>query len=694
MPTTDWNSSVTKISASRTRLRKYLIDSRETASGIIQEMLDARAWLENDPALTIDGLKHACVLRREYFEEVPETADFLRPKNPESLFRDRALLVWSDRDSSIRLQLPGLAQDKMPSSWKIGALSHPASVTPSECVLNSAAFQPSLSLALNHGTQAQEQILNGASPWGLFDLERGGILVNRRRDHLPLRSYVLVSEKPITHIEQEGFDDTEAPANQEFHFKDGSPLYVTYLYPKGRSASLSLSIGNHNHKVRFRTRDRVDARLFVGKEGQSGKFMRFDGILTLEKLPLVSVLVPQEYFRDNMATVRQQFKVLIDSRPAGGVWEKAQTKISDDTELFNWRWDTNPLLEKVKTGKIKDFRAIGEFYKSPDLRGKRTLDIVAQHYGIRFSYTINIDASKRELEAPWQNLPGRYLLFFLLAQSEEGMRWDDILTARDIISPDSRISYQELRKYADYGFIALRGRSWQIEESRASLTVGPDNTCTLRFCGDPSIIWGLYRKMLHIMPPPIKLPILSIDEYSVAPDAVAIPGMEKLGLLKEVSEKLAALTLALQNRSAIDELFRAQRALSKKQHQLFTELSRSDRQLRKPNLTPVELAQLRAAKNQAALSLGETTKALEDIMLKLENQSEFAGKLLEQECRMLRKNESELLKELGRAAKEINNSKLKRLPHLVMQWPIAQERELIKHLKSRNVRLVRDIWNP
>ena len=64
--------------------------NRTTATEFIQEMLDARLMLRSDPKLTIYDLIQALILRREYFEEVPETANFLRENDPESLFSDRA----------------------------------------------------------------------------------------------------------------------------------------------------------------------------------------------------------------------------------------------------------------------------------------------------------------------------------------------------------------------------------------------------------------------------------------------------------------------------------------------------------------------------------------------------------------------------------------------------------------------------
>lgn len=83
-----WTESIGKRTGGRQRLKKFLIDNREAATTFIKEILDARQILSNNQDYTISDLKQACFLRPEYFDEVPETAEFLRPENPESLFQD------------------------------------------------------------------------------------------------------------------------------------------------------------------------------------------------------------------------------------------------------------------------------------------------------------------------------------------------------------------------------------------------------------------------------------------------------------------------------------------------------------------------------------------------------------------------------------------------------------------------------
>ena len=74
----DWDEAVALRAGSRIRLKTFLQDNRESATEFIQEMHDVRRILTEDEHLTISDLQQACILRQEYFDEVPETAEFLR----------------------------------------------------------------------------------------------------------------------------------------------------------------------------------------------------------------------------------------------------------------------------------------------------------------------------------------------------------------------------------------------------------------------------------------------------------------------------------------------------------------------------------------------------------------------------------------------------------------------------------------
>ena len=239
----EWEQAVIKRTGGRTRLKNFLIGNREAATQFIKELLDARDILSSNPDLSISDLSQACFLRPEYFDEVPETAEFLCPKNPDSLLRDRAQLVWSN--DHICLRLPGLVPSKLPATWEVHNKHQPASTTPRELILDSSAFQQTVTLRLVYGTNASMQKLQGVRPWGLFDLDNGGRLVGFGREQLPLHSYILVSPQKIERIERKGFEETDNPANDPFQLADGTICCVTHLWPNRKFSELSLTDGEH-----------------------------------------------------------------------------------------------------------------------------------------------------------------------------------------------------------------------------------------------------------------------------------------------------------------------------------------------------------------------------------------------------------------------------------------------------------------
>lgn len=193
----DWAAAIDKRSGSRRRLKNFLTDNRELATNLVQDVLDVREILAANPDLTLDGIAQASILRTEYFEEVPETADFLRPDNPESLFQGRARIVWNEQRKNIAVQLPGISRDKLPASWHINSRSQLAATNPDEFPLDSEAFCNSLVLTLKNKNGSESQRLRGLRSWGLFDMV-GGRLINANSDELQLKSYTLVAQRKLT----------------------------------------------------------------------------------------------------------------------------------------------------------------------------------------------------------------------------------------------------------------------------------------------------------------------------------------------------------------------------------------------------------------------------------------------------------------------------------------------------------------
>ena len=507
----DWIATVTHLSGSRRRLKSFLAENREAASDIIAEMIEARQWLSSDTTLTIEGIKNVCLVRPEYFDEVPETAEFLRPGNPESLLRDRPRLCWSEQRGSIVMHVQGLPPEKLPATWNLDAKVFNAAGTPGELQLDSAAFRNSFSVKLKNGKTEEVVRLAGANPWALFDLERAGYLVNSSREILPLRGYVLVSPRPLT-IKRTGFEEEDAPENDPFELRDKSQCFITRLWPKDSHATLAVSDGSDSSTLRFRTRKRIEARLFIAEGFRSAWYQRNGEQLNVDGLPQVCVLVPNGYFANSAETLNRNFKVTLDGKPGGGNWE-ARGEALDDYELFQWRWSNRPFLESKAGGRATDLRQLGALFKTADIKGAHKLAVEARAFGIRVEYSLFIQPAKDGIARCWKGLPGKYLPWFLLTQHPDGLKSEELEFATPMIAPGSKFPYYFLKKYADVGLLVQRGHRWTIAESRAHVTTQADGTSLLRFCGDPAIIWSIYRKMVHVIPP-ATLPEIVVSEAS------------------------------------------------------------------------------------------------------------------------------------------------------------------------------------
>lgn len=484
----EWAEAATKRAGSRTRLRNFLLDNREVASAFIQEMHDARKILTEDEHLTISDLKQASLLRQEYFDEVPETAEFLRPANPESLFQDRARLVWDEQRSRLSLHLPSVTRDKLPAIWRIGTRTQDAAPTPDTLTLNSAAFAPSLFLNLESGQQNESQRLRGIAPWGLFDLEQNRF-VNPERQQLPIHSYTLISPKKLDDISRKGFDEAESPTNEPYELEDGTACYMTRLWPVGKHAEISLAQAGVVKKFDFRSSFKITARIFAGEGNYAANFSRYKEYIKTEHLPLLCVAIPFGSFQSTEAVLQRKFLVNVGEQPIDGKWEKRHE--DDNQEYYFWRWaDELQLRKKVSIA-----------VKAPEL-------------GIKFEYQIEMLLAKTGMAECWQNLPGAFLPWVLLAQPtasmKEGMKWNDLMLAKEAIAP-GRPSFSEslLRKYARYGLLVQRGQIWMIAESRAVLEPSAFGGYDLLFCGNPAVLWSLFR-YVHDQVSGFSLPVIEV----------------------------------------------------------------------------------------------------------------------------------------------------------------------------------------
>ena len=484
----EWSEVATKRAGGRTRLKNFMLNNRDAASAFVKEMHGARKILIEDQSLTISDLQQAILLRQEYFDEVPETAEFLRPEDPESLIQDRARLVWDEDRACIRLQLPAVSHDKLPARWKVGTLTQEAASTPDTLSLNAKAFAHSLVLGLESGQQRESQWLPGIAPWGLFDLERKRF-VNPEHRQFPIHSYTLVSPKPLAEVLRKGFDEEDSPINQRYELEDGTDCYVTRLWPVEKHAELSIAHAGETKKIHFRPSFKIEARIFAGEGSYAANFSRHNERLKLERLPLLCIAIPFGSFQDTEAALQRKFLVHVGEQLAKGIWKKRHE--DDDREFYFWSWTTG--LQPKKKVNIS--------VKSPEL-------------GIKFDYPVEMLGAKNGTDECWQNLPGAFLPWVLLAQpavgTKEGMRWNDLLLAKDAVMPDQpRFSAYLLRKYAHYGLLEQRGVRWVITESRAAFESAVGGECNLLFCGNPAVLWSLFRYMSD-KTPGLPLPIVEV----------------------------------------------------------------------------------------------------------------------------------------------------------------------------------------
>lgn len=519
-----WKDCVEKRASGHPRLKNFLVNNREAAGVFIHEMLKARERLLKDKTLSLEDLKQVCLLRSEYLDEVPETAEFLREDDPDSLLQDRARLVFNENRSRISLYLPGVARGKLPATWSIGPLSPKAASTSDELILNSAAFDSPLVLKLESKDQGETQALRGLKPWGLFDLERGGRLVNSDRERLPLGRYVLISSDRLDGLSRKGFEEEENPANEMVELEDGTICYLTRLCPTGKSAKLSITQNRIVRKIDFRSSLKMEAQFFIGEGIQAANFHYSEGRIKLENLPLLCVAIPFDYFKNTKLTLRTKFQIYIDDQPSCGEWKKRHE--DDDREFYFWQWAKIPVPNESSPRTLSSLKQLNpDDFKPPDLKGKRIIFIKAPELGFNFEYPIEILKPKPGMEECWKNLPGDFLPWFLLCQPSaqgrcqsqsqgqstiQGLKWDDLVLAKNAIAPNlPMFSPYLLNKYADYGLIKQQGRYWMINESRAVVETSDKGDCQMLFCGNPFVLWGLFRRMRDLTPD-LQWPIIEV----------------------------------------------------------------------------------------------------------------------------------------------------------------------------------------
>jgi hypothetical protein len=196
-------------------------------------------------------------------EEVLETADFLRPDNPESLFADRARLAWNEERQTSSLHLPPVPAESLPALWRCGEKQCSAASTACELEINGAAFTQVLRLEMSASTAGDAQRIAGIDEWTLYD-EAKARFVNRQRDLLPVSQYTLISRHRVNPQLEGWSHDPDDPAIDLPHqLRDGTEVFLTRLFPESRRPRLKVG---DSEWLKFAQRRNVALRVFLRRE--------------------------------------------------------------------------------------------------------------------------------------------------------------------------------------------------------------------------------------------------------------------------------------------------------------------------------------------------------------------------------------------------------------------------------------------
>jgi len=348
----DWQDTMQRRLGGHKRLIRFLTENREpTASSFIREMLDARKILTEDSESNISTIAQASILRHEYFEEVPETADFLGVKDDDPFF-DKPRLMWRDR--RIAVHLPPSVEA---GEWECLGQRAAAAAVAGEMPLNGKAFASGLCVKLQSGEQSCSMEMSGLYPYGLFDEQRQRF-ANLKRSRLPTAAYRLISKEHI-YIDAKAKDWT-VEENEVVELEDATQCFVTYLWPVSDRPQLVI---NGCQPLRFGRIERVNLRIYSGSE--NSHVLRFgwhNENLVAERLPHLVLEIPCGFLSDEDVSdeeMRVEFAVLLDGQAANGrwVWFQNYPETSPEWDYYEWHWDNAQVPQRSYEVKVRSKKA-------------------------------------------------------------------------------------------------------------------------------------------------------------------------------------------------------------------------------------------------------------------------------------------------------------------------------------------------
>jgi hypothetical protein len=507
-----WHEAMTRRLGGRALLIKFLVENRHTAMQFVREMLGARRVLSEDRELTVSEIAQAMILRAEYFEEVPETADFLRPDDPDSLFADRVRLAWSEERQSISLHLPPVHDDLLPAVWRLGDREQSAASTARDFPINGRAFAKTLLLQRVSDSNETQQRIAGIDEWALYD-EGGLRFVNHDRDLLPVSQYTLISRHRLApQLEGWQHDPEEPCIDLESQLVDGTPIFLTKLFAESRRPRLKIGEGRW---IEFAQRRGVALRVFSGETRKNAA--RFsvmqDGTICTELWPRPFLEVPLSLVRDD--DISSEFTVFLDGQAAHGKWvtfqydpPHAEAHNAERAFCF-WRWEAipPPALPVHRTLDALDNQALVS--AQAGWFGRHTLHVQSRRLGrLMFGSALEcrFELVPRTADSLWPATWDDYIAWVLLSQVQDDATWEEVRIARDAVTMFANISlnavYYQIRKLERHGYLVARGHRYRDFKCRITLANAPGNAFRGEYCGLTSSLYELVRKV-----PPLSLAV-------------------------------------------------------------------------------------------------------------------------------------------------------------------------------------------
>jgi hypothetical protein len=476
----EWVEVMSKRCGGRKRLLNFLTGNRKAASEFIGEMLGARRVLNEDRHFKLAELVRTSNLRREYFEEVPETADFLqRPEELDSLLADRPRLIW--REDRVAVHLPPVSAEG--ASWRFEGEQQPAGDIATEFPVNGKAFRELLAVELNSDQAQQSFRISGLHPFGLFDTQRGRF-ANIGRTRLPADSYRLVSRTPLE-IFAHGWAEPEK--NECVQLEDGTEVFATSLWPASNRPTLRV---NGGPKIEFGRRQRVNLRVFSGCE--NNHVLRFelkgDGRLLVERMPVLVLEIPVGFLPDEDGLLQHEFHVVVNEQPQVGRWRCYATypsfdprhpNIEPEVEYYEWLW--------------ADVFALGDY----EIRVESPR-VGVLPFGIRRS--LHVSVVRGTDDSIWPTLHGdKFWIWILLSQIQDDPTWEEFWIARQAVAGfrNLHVNQNDWQKLEEHGFIKVR-RKIDIQRSCLAIQSARGNTFVAYYAGLVNRLYSLVRAVAPV----------------------------------------------------------------------------------------------------------------------------------------------------------------------------------------------------